>query len=128
MESFPPIDTVRCKRMMKCDNCKSEITFWMALKQPTPFRFKCSRCKAKYRVSTPRMKTILVGVVVLFVGLTLGLLFGTDELGFVFAIPFFFFMVGVWLMLEAWTHKYISNHGVFTKTGITEQKHEPDCS
>lgn len=45
---------------MKCENCGSDFTFWMALKQGTPFRFKCSKCKARYKVSTPRMKLIFL--------------------------------------------------------------------
>ncbi|MCK5644501.1 MAG: hypothetical protein KAJ19_27125 [Gammaproteobacteria bacterium] len=106
---------------MKCGNCDTEITFWMGLKQLTPFRFKCSECKAQYKVSTPRMPVIFVVVVVLSAVLCLGLCIGAIELGVVFAIPFLFLMVGIWLMLEAWIHKYISGFGTFTRIGITEQ-------
>jgi len=60
-------------------------------------------------------------MVVLFAGLTLGLCIGADELGVVFALAFLLLMVGIWLMLEAWTHKYICRCGTFTRIGITEQ-------
>jgi hypothetical protein len=105
---------------MKCKNCNSEITFWMGLKQPTPFRFKCSKCKTKYKVSTPRMMTIFIGVIVLFAELTLGLCIGTYKLGVSFSIPFLLLMIGILLMLEVWTHKYISKFGTFTRIGIPE--------
>ena len=107
--------------IMNCDNCNTEITFWMLLKQPTPFRFKCSECKARYKISTPHMMAISVGVVVLSFGLTLGCCIGTVVLGVVFVLPFFLLMVGIWLMLEAWTYKYVSKFGTFTRIGTIEQ-------
>ena len=100
---------------MKCENCNSEITFWMTLKQSTPFRFKCSVCKAKYKVSTPRMKTIFLAIVLLFAGLAIGLDIGTEKFGIVFATPFILLMVSIWLLLEVWTNRYISKYGKFTR-------------
>jgi hypothetical protein len=105
---------------MKCENCNNDLTFWMAFKQPTPFRFKCSRCKTKYKVSTPYMMAIFVAVVVLFAGLALGFLTGTETLGITFAIPFVALMIGVWLLLELWIYKYISRKGTFKRLGITK--------
>lgn len=103
---------------MNCKNCNAEITFLMALKQLSPFRFKCSACKAKYKVSTPGMMAIFVGVVGLSFGLAVGLCNVTETLGVRFTIPYIAFIIGVWLVLEAWTHKYISRRGTFTRIGI----------
>lgn len=106
---------------MKCPECSAEITFWMALKQPTPFRFKCSKCKAKYAVSTPRMVSITIGIAAIFIVLTVGLLEGTDEFGAIFFVPFFLLMLGLWLALEVWLQKYISKFGTLTMVGSTKQ-------
>ena len=67
------------------------------------------------------MMGLIVGVCVLFAGLTIGLWIGTETLGVRFALPFLVLMVGIWLILEAWTHKRICRYGTFTRIGITEQ-------
>jgi hypothetical protein len=108
---------------MKCENCNTEITFLMALRQPTPFRFKCSKCKARYRVSAPYMKAITIGVIIVFATLTFGLWIGAKNFGIVFAGPFAVLMVGIWLMLEIWTCKYISTQGTLTRIVSTELGH-----
>jgi heme A synthase len=105
---------------MKCKNCNAEITFLMALKQLSPFRFKCSTCKAKYNVSTPGMMAIFVGVVGLSFGLAFGLRAVTETPGVMLTIPYLAFIICVWLGLEAWIHKYISRRGTFTRIGIDE--------
>lgn len=105
---------------MKCNNCNTEITLWMSLKQLTPFRFKCSLCKVRYKVSTPRMTFIFVGVIALFVALACGLWLGAGKFGAVFAVPFIALIIGGWLLLEAWMHNYISRLGTFTRIGVTE--------
>ena len=55
---------------MKCVNCQEEIGFWAALKHVTPFRVKCSSCKATLKVSTPFMAPIFVGSLFLFLVIT----------------------------------------------------------
>ena len=67
------------------------------------------------------MSAISISVSVLFFGLTLGLCIGTAVIGAVFAVPFLFLMVGIWLLFELWAHKYISKRGTFTSSCITEQ-------
>jgi hypothetical protein len=110
---------------MKCQNCNTEISFVMGLKQPTPFRFKCSKCEARYKVSTPHMVAICVSQGVLVAGLALGLCFGTDRWGIMFTLPFVALMAGVFLAVELWMHKYISKRGIFTRIGITEPSTPP---
>ena len=107
---------------MKCENCGSDITFWMALKQVTPFRFKCSKCKARYKVSTPHMKLIFC----VLCGLSIGFGFGAANLGDF--LSFFFILIGSGLIFEILIHRYISAHGTFTRIGITEQSSEDDVS
>ncbi|GEM_PF-1639219 len=108
-------------RIMKCENCGAEITFSMALRQPTPFRLRCSRCKAKYRISAPHTKRIFVGVCLLFAALAVGLVEGTVRLGLVFFVPFLVLMVAIWLRLEVWFRRYISAKGSLTRIDTTEQ-------
>lgn len=55
----------------RCPTCNVQVTFGEALKQGTPFRFKCSRCQTKFRVVAPRMPLIFVSVC--FVSLLLAL-------------------------------------------------------
>jgi len=105
---------------MKCENCSAEITFWMALRTPTPFRFKCPKCKTKYRVSTPGMKAIFLGTILASCGLSFGFVLGTFELGAVFAVPYVLLVIGLWLLLEVWTCKYMSKYATLTRVGVTE--------
>jgi hypothetical protein len=104
---------------MKCENCNAEMTLWMGLKQLTPFRYKCSNCKEKYKVSTLHNVAIITGVIVLFAGLALGLCIGTFKFGAIFTVPFL--LLGIWFALEVWTHKYILNVGIFSRIGVPEQ-------
>ena len=113
---------------MKCQNCETEITFWMDLRQPTPFRFECSHCKARFRVSTPHMNAIVVGVILLTAGLTIGLIVGTVNLGIFFFAPFFALMIGFWLGLEVWAHRYMSANGRFTRIETSEPTGPDDAS
>ena len=103
---------------MKCEICNTEITFWMALKQPTPFRFKCSNCKTKYRVSTPRMKAVFVVMCVLFFGFGLGLALAAHHFGIIYAAPLLIPMIVIWFALELWTHHCISARGTLTRIEI----------
>lgn len=100
---------------MNCQNCEAEITFMTALKQPTPYRFKCSECKTRHKVSTPRMGIILIGIVILFATLTLFLIIGGEELGTVFEAPFLIFILGLWVVVEVFMHKYMSKNSVLTR-------------
>ena len=100
---------------MKCESCEIDITFWAMLKQPTPFRFKCAHCNARYKVETPYMKGIIAGIFFLLVILTAGLLAGTKKFGIAFLVPFLIFLSGILLVLEAWTQRYIFKKGTFVK-------------
>ncbi len=100
---------------MKCENCEIDITFWAMVKQPTPFRFKCAHCNARYKVETPYMKRIIVGIVFLLLVLAIGLLEGSKRLGVAFLVPFLVFLTGLLLALEVWTQKYIFKKGKFIK-------------
>jgi hypothetical protein len=104
---------------MNCKNCDAGITFLTALKQPTPYRVKCPACKTKYKISTPYMGFILLGVLAL--AFVVGLLFylGGQEMGIVFVLPFLVFTIGVWLILDVCTYRYMSKHGVLTTIDIS---------
>lgn len=111
---------------MKCANCGFEFTFWVSLKQPSPFRYRCPCCKTRYRVRMPCMKSIVCGVVLLFACLTFGLLYGSETHGILFFAPFLILMIAIWLSLEFWTHNYIARNGQFTQISKdTEQADQP---
>jgi hypothetical protein len=103
---------------MRCENCNAEWTFWIALKQLTSFRFKCSKCKAKYKISTPWMPLICVGVCFFFIGLCVLSGFCAENLGVVYLIPCFLLYVVIWMWLEILTYRYISKYGTFTRIGV----------
>lgn len=98
-----------------CPECEAPITFWRFLKQPTPFRYRCSACKTKFRLETPRMKTIFLAVCLLFAVLGAAFVIGLDQWGALFGIGFAVVMIGVWLALEAWTQRLITAGATFTK-------------
>lgn len=98
---------------MNCDHCKSEITLMASIRQPTPFYFTCPKCKSRYKISTPRMKIIVAGIVALFAGLTLILCLGFQKLGLPFAISLLLLMTGIAFAVEVAMHRYISKHGRF---------------
>lgn len=95
----------------RCPNCNADITFWMGLKQPTPFRLKCSRCETEYALHAPFMSLIAVLVTigaVLAVGMT-GL--GVIWLGFWtlwLSIPM---LIAACLALEWATYCYVMSQG-----------------
>ena len=105
---------------MNCENCETKITFWMTQRQPTPFRYKCSTCKAVYRVSTPGMPVIVLGVIGVTLCLSLVLGFGWDILGAYFAIPFLVFILGVGFGIEVLLFNYISMNGKFTRVDVED--------
>ena len=110
--------------MKQCENCGAEVTFWMMQKQPTPFRFKCSTCKARYRISTPGMNLVILGVVLIMMVMALILGFGGERYGLVFVIPCVAVIFCMGFGIEMWVQKYIGKNGQFIlMDGTTD---EPD--
>lgn len=107
-----------------CPNCLAEVTFWAALKQYTPFRFKCPHCKESYRIHTPRMAlmfcAVICGTILYALGICIGvLIFGSLVL--LAAVPLF---MAAWIALEIWSHQYIKCHGNLTHIYTGEQEIE----
>ncbi len=103
--------------MKQCENCGTEITFWMMQKQPTPFRYKCAGCKSRYRIETPGMFIIVGVVVVLTIAMALGLGFGAEIWGLTFVIPCVLVIFVIGFCLELWVQKYIARKGNFLLIG-----------
>lgn len=100
---------------MKCDNCGVRVKFLDGLRQPTPFHFRCTQCGVKYRVRTPYMVSIVVGIIVysaLVTGAVVAAVIIVGPHTLLASIPFF---VGSWLGLEVWIHEYISRNGEFER-------------
>lgn len=74
------IETPKTNKMkieeIKCLNCSSDLTFWVSLRQSSPFRYRCPHYKTRYKVITPKMKLITFGVVILFLCLASTLIYG----------------------------------------------------
>lgn len=110
----------------RCPNCLAEVTFWTALKQATPFRFKCPRCGSRCRVRTAFMPLIFVGV---SCGALLGVLavgLGAMVFGFMVLLPAVPLLVAAWIALEVWTFLYIKRRGRFVLMRTGEQLHAPE--
>lgn len=97
----------------------------MALNQPTPFRFKCSKCKSKSAVKVPGMMVIFLGVILFGILLGFGL-FLTLKLGAFFFIPFIVLAVGIILTLQLWYLKYIAKFGTLTVIKTTKKDESAD--
>ena len=108
---------------IKCMKCGEVCSILTSIKQPTPFKYRCPSCKTKYRLKTPWMKSILLGISILFFSLTIALLFGSEKYGFIVFVPGFIIMVIIWLSLELWTHNYIAQKSQFTEI---KKKTEPE--
>ena len=96
---------------MKCEKCGAEMTFWSALNQLTPFRFKCSNCKTKYRAILPYMKIRTFVFCVLFVLLGVLLSIGTEVFGIVFLALFLLLMLVILIAEEFAMYRAISQKG-----------------
>ena len=101
--------------MKQCENCDTEVTFWMMQKQFTPFRYKCSSCNAQYRIDTPGMPLVLVAEFLIVVAMALLLGFGGETFGLVFVVPFVVVILCVGFGVEVWVQKYIAKNGTFTR-------------
>ena len=114
--------------MKRCEQCDTEVTFWMMQNQPTPFRFKCPHCKTVYRISTPGMKRIVLGTIVLLTVVSLVLGFGGKAYGLYFIIPWSLVIILAGFRIELWLHNYILKNGTFTQIGGAEMDGitEPD--
>ncbi|MBW3565559.1 MAG: hypothetical protein KY459_12605 [Acidobacteria bacterium] len=98
-----------------CPQCEAPITFWRHLRQPTPFRYRCSSCNTKFRLETPRMKTIFLAVCLLFAVLGATFVIGLQQWGVGFGIGFGIVIIGVLLALEVWAQRLITAGATFTK-------------
>lgn len=98
----------------RCPDCGAAVTFWVTLRQRTPFRFKCGKCRAECRVLTPMFSVAFAAVVavsiLVFVAIILSLLrYGARAL--LLIIP----SAAWWIALEIWTHRYIQANGRFER-------------
>jgi hypothetical protein len=99
----------------RCPKFGIPYTFWQAVRQMTPFDFRCTRCRTRIHIRTPHMAFLYsVGMALIIVpgliGGGLGLWF--DDLSFL-AISVLA-LVPVWLALEAITYRMIRAYGRFS--------------
>jgi hypothetical protein len=114
--------------MKHCKNCGTEVTFWMMQKQLTPFRFKCSTCRAQYRISTPGMHLVMVGLVLIMLVMALILGFGGEHYGLVFVIPCVAVIFCMGFGIEVWVQKLIAKKGQFIFLDDTAEAYTADES
>lgn len=96
-----------------CPQCGACVAFWAGVKQPHPFRYKCNRCRARFKIIMPFKRTLFVFVSLYFAFLTLAMCAGVDYLGFAslrFSLPI---MVVSLVILEAGWYQYIMRQGRF---------------
>ncbi|HNY64006.1 MAG TPA: hypothetical protein PKM41_01125 [Deltaproteobacteria bacterium] len=103
---------------MRCENCQAELTFFMALRQAVPYRFRCFRCNARYRVRAPRLGLFLLGMTAAFVALAYEFATGMSEHGASYILPFMTVAVLVWLLFEYLLHRHIASNGRLVRMGV----------
>lgn len=95
----------------KCPSCENPLTFWAALKLPTPFRFRCAQCRAVYDVRTPLMGLIFAGIIAGSVIGVVATLWTVFRFGFFLLLVIVPFASAAYLALEWWTYRYILRYG-----------------
>ena len=105
----------------QCPSCGTKITLWMSLWQATPFRFKCSTCRAGYLVSTPRMKlafAIFVAGLAIQTSVIVAL---ANQTSLLTLIPGGLLYLGTIALAEVWTHRRILRHGRLIPLTLTRR-------
>jgi hypothetical protein len=113
---WPEFDTsqqVASCPAVKCPNCDAAITFWTSLKQLTPIRFKCPKCRTKFKVLLPFVWWFLTSVSVASAMLPIGVLLGMELIGPVSLLVTVPLLVAGAMTLELWCHRYITRRGRF---------------
>jgi hypothetical protein len=95
----------------ECPCCRSRFTFWTALRQITPFRLKCPRCKLVCRIITPGMASIAIAVTIGSALCTVGVCLATAKFGLMGLLPTASLWGGIYVLIEWWTHQYITQKG-----------------
>ena len=98
-----------------CPCCLVEVTFWAALKQGTPFRYKCPQCRSTFRIQTPCMPLILTNVCFVVFLAVLGVWLGMVKYGLVVLVPAVPLLVTAWIALEIWWHGFLTRSGRFVR-------------
>ncbi len=111
-----------------CPNCDADVTFWVALKQPTPFWFTCARCRSKYRVQTPFMRLVFVAVVCVGSLFVFAVYLAIERLGFVVLVACVPILVAAWFALELWTYRYIKRRGTFVQMRTGKRTRAPESA
>lgn len=92
---------------MRCANCGTEVTFSMALRQPSVFRYRCPRCRARHRITAPWQKSIFLAGSVLLLLPTILLVYLQEKLGNLFFVVLPAVMFVIWFGLELWGYNYL---------------------
>ena len=96
----------------RCPNCHSPVTFWVAVRQAVPFRFRCPTCRAQFAVQAPGLLPISAFV---FVGMFFAGGVASAALFYVGASPGWLipFLILGYAAIEWGLHRYIQHRGEF---------------
>jgi hypothetical protein len=104
--------------IMKCNKCSIEITPWMLCRWGnSAFRFRCSQCKTLYKVNSPYLIPITIGISLLIIIFVVGAVLVGESFG----IKFLYLIFGlvIFFAIEYLADKYI------LRKGILEEVEEP---
>ena len=109
----------------QCPHCLIDVTFWAALKMPTPFLFKCSGCESTFRVESPFMR-LIVTIAVVGAGAQLaGVFFCVERFGAISLAATLPVLIGSYCGLEVWLYRYIMRHGRFIALDADDEGSPP---
>ena len=101
------------KTSSNCPSCGGRLNFWTALKAPTPFRLRCTHCKAALKVVLPGLWALMVVICALFILLGIGTVYAFLRHGW----PYFFAglsaLLFLWLIIEIFTMIVFYNNASF---------------
>jgi len=111
-----------------CPKCSADVTFWMGMKQSTPFRFKCDRCKSQYNVQTPFMGLIFAGTICATSLFVFAVCIGVWKLGIKILLPSVPLWLAAWVAMELLMHSYVKRRGRFVARAVGEPEHATETS
>lgn len=106
-----------------CPKCNADVTFWMGIKQSTPFRFKCDRCKSEYNVRTPFMRLIFAGAICATSLFVFAVCVGVWKIGAKVLLPSVPLWPAGWIAIELLIHRYVKQRGRFVVPSVGEPEH-----
>jgi hypothetical protein len=106
---------------MRCEKCSTEITPWMLFRGfNSARRFSCSQCNTFYKVNSPYLAPIIIGIALLAIILVIGAFSVGGHFGIKFLIPYIILGIAILCSIEYLGDKYLLRKGSLEKIEVTK--------